>query len=74
MNTFATKNRDWAVLIALGQIWPRLLQNRRNVERLREVTDPLMGLRWYTSHICAVGTDKFNDLLPIAKSSDLSGE
>ena len=43
-----------------------------NAKKLRIILELLMGFRWNRSLICAVGSDKFNDLLSIVKSSDLS--
>ena len=71
MNTVATKNTSEAALIVLAQMRHELLEYRRNVKRLREVIEPIMGVRWYRSLICAVGADKFNDLMSIIKSPDL---
>ena len=71
MNTVTTKNTAEATLIVLAKMRPGLLEYRGNVKRLREVIEPIMGVRWYRSLICAVGADKFNDLMSIIKSSDL---
>ena len=70
MNTVATKNTDEAALISLAEMRHELLEYRRNVKRLRDVIEPILGFRWNMSLICAVGADKFNDLLSIVKSPD----
>ena len=71
MNTVTTKNTAEATLIVLAKMRPGLLEYRGNVKRLREVIEPIMGFHWDRSIICAVGADKFNDLMSIIKSSDL---
>ena len=71
MNTVATKNKDGAVWIVLAHVRPHLLEYRWDVERLREVSAPLMGFRWGRSLICAAGADKFNDVIAIIRSPDL---
>ena len=69
MNTSRTKNAAEAAIIFLAKMRHGLLEHRRNVEILRETIEPILGLHWNRSLICAVGADKFNDLLSIAKSS-----
>ena len=71
MNTVATKNTDWAAIIVLAKMRPVLLEHRRNVKRLMQTVEPILGFHWNRSLICDVGADKFNDLLSIAKSSGL---
>ena len=65
MHTFATKNTSEADFIVLSKMRPDRLEYRRNVKKLREVIEPLMGFRWDRSLIVASGADKFNDLLSI---------
>ena len=71
INSVATKNTAEAASIVLAKMRPGLLEYRRNVRRLREVIEPIMGFHWNRSLICAVWADKFNDLVSIIKSSEL---
>ena len=71
MNSVTIKNTAQAATTVLVKMRPELLEYRRNIKRLRETIESLLVFHWDRSLLCAVGTEKFNDLLSIIKSPGL---
>ena len=71
MDSLRISERAKAVQIVFKAIRPQISENRSNLAKLRETTEPINGSEWSRALIDMVGAHPINDIMGFIKSPTL---